>query len=179
MVYGFVRQSGGNIRVRSSLGSGTTVTFVLPRCVESRASTEAGGRPAAHAGTRTPVTVLLAEDETEVRRVIRHQLTELGHSVIEASDGVEAWDLLQAIPDIAMLVTDTIMPGGIGGRELVARAKALRPDLPMLLITGYASDGALEGTAALDVPVLRKPFDQNALATALDNLTPTTGTNDT
>ncbi|BAL26325.1 PAS-domain containing protein [Azoarcus sp. KH32C] len=168
MVYGFVRQSGGNIRVRSTPGAGTTVTFVLPRASEP---TAAETQPAS-ANTRTARAVsgpvLLVEDEPEVRRIIRMQLTALGHSVIEAGDGVEAWSLIEAVPDIAILVTDTIMPGGINGRELVTRTRSLRPEMPILMITGYASDNALAGTAELDVPVLRKPFEQDTLAAALD-----------
>ena len=172
MVYGFVRQSGGNIRIRSTPGKGTTVTFVLPRAAEPAATP--ADAPAARTRASVPRRgpVLLAEDEPDVRRIIRMQLTGLGYPVIEAGDGVEAWNLLESIPDIAILVTDTIMPGGIGGRDLAARARALRPQLPILLITGYASDNALAGTAELDVPVLRKPFDQDALAAAIDKLEP-------
>ncbi|AYH45596.1 PAS-domain containing protein [Azoarcus sp. DN11] len=182
MVYGFVRQSGGNIRIRSTPGQGTTVTFVLPRAQALVTPDEQNTAVAVTgAGRRVAGPVLLVEDEPEVRRVIRLQLTALGHTVIEAADGVEAWLLLEAVSDIALLVTDTIMPGGIGGRELATRTRALRPDMPILMITGYASDNALAGTAELDVPVLRKPFDQAALAAAIEALlehtttTPTPG----
>ena len=176
MVYGFVRQSGGNIRIRSTPGKGTTVTFVLPRAEAPATVAESGTAPLVSAGRSVSGPVLLVEDEPEVRRVIRLQLTALGHTVIEAADGVEAWLLLEAVSDIAILVTDTIMPGGIGGRELVTRTRALRPDMPILMITGYASDNALAGTAELDVPVLRKPFDQATLAAALDELLEYPGT---
>jgi len=167
MVYGFVRQSGGNIRVRSTKGSGTMVTFVLPRAVGPAAQPADTLEPAARAAAKPLGPVLLVEDEPEVRRIIRVQLTALGHPVIEAGDGVEAWALIEAIPEIAILVTDTVMPGEIGGRELVARTRALRPQLPILMITGYASDNALAGTAKLDVPILRKPFEQETLAASL------------
>ncbi|CAI08243.1 Sensory box histidine kinase/response regulator, C-terminal part [Aromatoleum aromaticum EbN1] len=167
MVYGFVRQSGGNIRIRSTPGSGTTVTFVLPRTVAPTPAAPVKGASTVRRGRQNAGPVLLVEDDSEVRRVIRLQLTALGHSVIEAADGVEAWSLIESVPEIAVLVTDTVMPGAIGGRELVARSRALRPRLPILMITGYASDNALAGTAQLDVPVLRKPFDQNTLATSL------------
>ncbi|MCC4115607.1 PAS-domain containing protein [Aromatoleum toluclasticum] len=170
MVYGFVRQSGGNIRIRSTPDQGTTVTFVLPRAEAPAVADESAATLALNPVRSVAGPVLLVEDEPEVRRIIRLQLTALGHAVIEAADGVEAWLLLEAVPDIALLVTDTIMPGGIGGRELVTRTRALRPDMPILMITGYASDNALAGTAELDVPVLRKPFDQAALAAALDAL---------
>ena len=167
MVYGFVRQSGGNIRIRSTPGSGTTVTFVLPRAVAAAPPTTDKRASPVQRERKAAGPVLLVEDDPEVRRVIRLQLTALGHPVIEAADGVEAWNLIESIPEIAVLVTDTVMPGAIGGRELVARTRALRPRLPILMITGYASDNALAGTAQLDVPVLRKPFDQDTLATSL------------
>ncbi|AKU13975.1 PAS/PAC sensor hybrid histidine kinase [Azoarcus sp. CIB] len=176
MVYGFVRQSGGNIRIRSTPGKGTTVTFVLPRADAPAPADENVTPLAVRAGRSVSGPVLLVEDEPEVRRIIRLQLTALGHTVIEAADGVEAWLLLEAVSDIAILVTDTIMPGGIGGRELATRTRALRPDMPILMITGYASDNALAGTAELDVPVLRKPFEQAALAAALDELLEHPGT---
>lgn len=169
MVYGFVRQSGGNIRVRSTAGKGTVVTFVLPR-------TEAAARVAnIETAASTPVTVhkgpvLLVEDEPEVRRVIRLQLSALGYPVLEAADGPEAAVLLENVPDVAILITDTIMPGGLGGRELALLARQLRPDLPVLLITGYASDGALDDVADIDVPILRKPFERKALEAALRSL---------
>lgn len=172
MVYGFVRQSGGNIRIRSTPGKGTTVTFVVPRADAPTASAESPPCAAPCATRHRDGPVLLAEDEPDVRRVIRMQLTELGFPVIEAADGVEAWELLQAVPDIAILVSDTIMPGGISGRDLATRARELRPHLPILLITGYASDNALAGTAELDVPVLRKPFDRDALGAAIEKLEP-------
>ena len=114
-------------------------------------------------------TVLLVEDEPEVRKVIRMQLTALGHPVIEAGDGIEALSLLENVADIAILVSDTVMPGGICGPELAARARALRPGLPVLLITGYASE-SFSAAAEADIPVLRKPFDQPALAKALAEL---------
>ncbi|TAH40775.1 MAG: PAS domain S-box protein [Betaproteobacteria bacterium] len=168
MVYGFVRQSGGNLRILSTPGKGTNVRFVLPMTFAPQAVGAEVERPARslplHDGP-----VLLVEDEPEVRKVIRMQLAALGHPVIEAGDGIEALNLLENVADIAILVSDTVMPGGIGGPELAARARALRPGLPVLLITGYASESLTAGTAP-DVPVLRKPFDQPALADALAEL---------
>ena len=108
--------------------------------------------------------MLLVEDEPEVRKVVRMQLTSLGHVVIEAADGVEALGLLENVDDIALLVSDTVMPGGIGGRELARRARTLRPQLPILLVTGYASEATPTDELPADVPTLRKPFDQAALA---------------
>ena len=166
MVYGFVRQSGGNIRIRSTPGCGTTVTFVLPRAEAlADAGREDDTAGAAHSPPKGPV--LLVEDEPEVRRIIRLELAALGYPVLEAGDGPEAITLLDNVPEIAILVTDTVMPGGIGGRELARHARRQRADLPVLLITGYASDGALADVSDLEVPVLRKPFNRGELDAAL------------
>ncbi|WP_114649057.1 PAS-domain containing protein [Pseudothauera hydrothermalis] len=170
MVYGFVRQSGGNIRVRSTPGAGTTVTFVLPRTEASAEAVQTGDTT--HLHPQPPKgPVLLVEDEPDVRRIIRLQLTELGYPVIEAGDGLEARSLLEQVDDIAILVTDTVMPGGLNGRELAAHARALRPTLPILLITGYACQTTQDDGADRDIPVLRKPFDRAALERALRELT--------
>ncbi len=169
MVYGFVRQSGGNIRIRSTPGEGTTVTFVLPRTTAPTGTPDATIQESHALGQRRPP-VLLVEDEPEVRRIIRLELATLGYPVLEASNGPEAASLLENVPEIAILVTDTVMPGGIDGRELSRRARALRPDLPILLITGYASEDRPGEMAGLDVPVLRKPFGRAELETALRDL---------
>ncbi len=168
MVYGFLRQSGGNLRILSNPGKGANVRFVLPVIPPPQTQPPPAAdspRPARqHEGP-----VLLVEDEPEVRKVIRLQLLALGYPVLEAGNGVEALALLENVAEIAVLVTDTVMPGGLGGRELAARARALRPALPILFITGYASGSAAEAAAA-NTPVLHKPFDQAALAAALDEL---------
>ncbi len=170
MVYGFVRQSGGNIRIRSTPGNGTHVRFVLPAtsaaaCAEPQPQAASPGLQPTLEGP-----ALLVEDEPEVRKVLRMQLTGLGYAVIEAADGVEALGLLQNIDDIALLVSDTVMPGGIGGRDLARHARVLRPELPILLVTGYASDTTPIDDMPGDVPTLRKPFDQPALAAVLSAL---------
>ncbi len=166
MVYGFVRQSGGNIRIHSTPGRGTHVRFVLPTAAAAVTAPERAA-PATARARALDGPVLLVEDEPEVRKVVRMQLTSLGHVVIEAADGVEALGLLQNVDDIALLVSDTVMPGGIGGRELARRARTLRPQLPILLVTGYASEATPTDELPADVPTLRKPFDQAALAGAL------------
>ena len=171
MVYGFVRQSGGNIRIRSTPGEGTHVRFVLPTTDAPQAVAQTPApSPAALPQPALDGPVLLVEDEPEVRKVVRMQLTACGYPVIEASNGVEALQLLENVDDIALLVSDTVMPGGIGGRELAERARRLRPTLPILLVTGYASESGATGTSAADVPTLRKPFDQATLQACLATL---------
>tara|TARA_R110001583_G_scaffold195522_3_gene375238 strand:+ start:62033 stop:64063 length:2031 start_codon:yes stop_codon:yes gene_type:complete len=171
MVYGFVRQSGGNIRVVSTQGKGTNVRFVLPRSAPPDTSVVQVERTVV-SPRLSQGPVLLVEDEPDVRKIIRLQLTALGHVVIEAENGMEALPLLENVEDIALLISDTVMPGGLGGRELAARALALRPNLPILLITGYASAEDEDESLGAGIPVLRKPFDQTALAAALNELDP-------
>ncbi|HYD68867.1 PAS-domain containing protein [Azospirillum sp.] len=161
-VYGFVKQSGGGIRMDSAPGAGTTATLLLP--LSHRAVVPPGPKPAAPApcasGERR--LVLLVEDDAEVRRVIRRQLVDLGHLVVEADSGAEAARLLDAAPEVAVLVSDVMMPGGLGGRELAALARAKRPDLRVVLISGYA-----DGMEGGDTPILHKPFTRDDLAAAI------------
>ena len=171
MVYGFVRQSGGNIRLLSTPGKGTSVRFVLPAAQPASAVPMIAEQTPGHC-PQIKGPVLLVEDEPEVRKVIRMQLTTLGCAVLEAADGVEALALLENIDDIAVLLTDTVMPGGLNGHELAQRARLLRPSLPILLLTGYTR-AAVEADATLAaIPVLRKPFDPPALVAALRALLP-------
>ena len=169
MVYGFIRQSGGNIRILSTPGAGTSVRFIVPMT----APPAPAASPARQTTTITTTTtdtsrlVLLVEDEPEVRKVIRQQLTELGYPVLEAANGLEAVAMLEAVEDIALLVSDTVMPG-MGGRELATLARRLHPQLPILLITGYATGDA--PATAPDIPTLRKPFERAALASAIATL---------
>lgn len=168
MVYGFVRQSGGNIRVLSTPGKGSNVRFVLPAAPAGNVETVVDN----HVGSATTAIqldgpLLLVEDEAEVRKVIRMQLTALGCQVLEASDGVEALQLLEHVTDIAFLLSDVVMPGGINGDQLARRAQVLRPGLPILLMSGYANE--LQAPASSNAPfqVLRKPFAPPALAAAM------------
>ncbi|WP_374246015.1 PAS-domain containing protein [Zoogloea sp.] len=163
MVYGFIRQSGGNIRILSTPGKGTNVRFIVPM-TDAPSATPAAPAPESIDLAAESRLVLLVEDEPEVRKVLRQQLTELGFPVIEAGNGFEARAMLEAVDDIALLVSDTVMPA-MGGRELAAAARALRPTLPILLITGYATGDA--SPVLPDIPTLRKPFDRAALAAAI------------
>lgn len=167
MVYGFVRQSGGNIRILSTPGNGTNVRFVLPRTEEPAAIAPPTPANADDRRHRADHLVLLVEDEPEIRRIVRLQLGELGYPVIEAANGLEAQAMLDSVPEISLLVSDMVMPGGVGGRELLAHARRTRPDLPVLLITGYAGDAGNLPESPVDAPVLRKPFDKRALGAAL------------
>lgn len=161
MAYGFVKQSGGGISIQSQPGQGTTVLMVLPLTTpEPDIDRPADEAPLAHGGEL----VLLAEDEPNVRRVVRQQLIDLGYPVIEAENGAQALAMIEQIPDIAIVVSDVIMPGGINGRQLAEQVLAGHPQMRIVLMSGYA-DEAEDG--ASDLPVLAKPFVRQDLARAL------------
>ena len=173
-VYGFARQSGGGVRIESAPGEGSTVTVFLPLSSAPPAATEAAA-PASDPGPRAVMhsaliepgcQVLLVEDDVGVRTVAENLLLELGCEVTVAQDGAEAMKLLQEGQPAALLMTDIVMPGAMSGVELARSACALRPDLKVLLSTGYAGEH-LEAAQAGDWPVLRKPYQSEALASAV------------
>ena len=162
MAYGFVRQSGGAIGVRSAVGQGTTVSLWLPSCeVASELGLPTDRAPDATCGDQG--LALLVEDDPQVRKVVRRALLELGFTVIEAGDGVEAMQILDQTPGIALLLSDVVMPGGIDGRELAAHARDRRGVPKVVLMSGYAP----EGDQPSDVPLLAKPFTSRQLAALL------------
>jgi PAS domain S-box-containing protein len=165
MAYGFAKQSGGGIAIHSQPGQGTTVLMVLPRTTpepDAEQPGEESGLP--HGGEL----VLLVEDEPNVRRVVRQQLIDLGYPVIEAEDGKQALDMIDQIIDIAIVVSDVIMPGGINGRQLAETVLTRRPDMRIVLMSGYTDENDTGDTGgASDLPVLAKPFVRQDLARAL------------
>jgi PAS domain S-box-containing protein len=165
MVYGFAKQSGGQVRIESDIGVGTTVLIYLPRD-ESGAAPEdpepvAAVMPRAEAGQ----TVLIVDDEASVRMLVTEVLNELGYTSIEAADGAAGLRVLESNARIDLLVTDVGLPGGINGRQMADAARQTRPELKVLFITGYASNVAV-GDGRLDrgMHVLTKPFAMEQLA---------------
>jgi PAS domain S-box-containing protein len=156
MVYGLARQSGGTVTLESRPGHGTLVEVYLPR---SEWSGAAGQQQEGQAPACEACRVLVVDDDASVRGITTTFLGELGHSTFEASDGAAALALLDSGEDIDLLVTDVAMPG-MSGAELATRVRARWPEMPVLLLTGYA-DPAM-GSAGY--PVLRKPFRQTELA---------------
>ena len=164
MVYGFVRQSGGNIQLYSELGRGTSVRIFLPLADANKATAEPlRSARAAAALPRGSETILVVEDDARVRRVTTMRLRSLGYRVMEANNGTAAMALLTAHPEIAMIFTDVVMPGGMSGDELADAALAVRRDIKVLFTSGYAEPAiARQGLGA--GAWLKKPYTAAELA---------------
>jgi PAS domain S-box-containing protein len=172
MVYGFVRQSGGQVRIYSEVGHGTTMCLYLPRHYGSSAESVAADAPATSAQARTGKTVLVVDDEPSVRMLVTEVLEELGYVSIEASDGPAGLRMLQSDMRVDLLVTDVGLPGGINGRQLADAARTTRPDLRVLFITGYAENAIIgNGQLAPNMGVLTKPFVMETLARRIIEMT--------
>ena len=159
MVYGFVRQSGGQIRIESEPGHGTTMSIHLPRHDRG----EVGGPDAAASEDVQAVsageTVLLVDDEPTLRMLACEVMEEAGYKVLEAGEGASALKILQSDAHIDILVTDIGLPGGMNGRQLADAARVARPGLPVVFITGYAANAVIgKGSLPAGMSVLTKPF---------------------
>ena len=157
-VYGFVKQSEGHILIDSTSGEGTTVTLYLPRTASADGPAAADARPDAAPGGNE--TVLIVDDNTEVREVMAVILGSLGYEVLTAGDGAAALELIRSHCGIDLLVSDIVMSGGVTGFELAERARALRPGLPVLLTSGFPA-GSVE---TCNFPILHKPYRREHLA---------------
>jgi signal transduction histidine kinase len=162
MVYGFVRQSGGRIEVASRPGEGTVVTVDLPAAGEAMAPTvpDDAPEPPPSAPARR-LRLLVVEDEARVRNSLVDLLETLGHASVAVASGGEAAARFAADPDFDLLLTDLALQSGMDGAELAQTLRDIRPDLPVLVATGYVGD------AAFDLPVLPKPFHREDLAAAI------------
>ncbi|HTV95248.1 MAG TPA: ATP-binding protein [Steroidobacteraceae bacterium] len=157
-VYGFVKQSGGHVKIHSQLGRGTAVRIYLPRLVrEDEPATLADPAPA-QAGAPSE-TILVTEDDDDVREYSVEVLRELGYRVIEAHDGPSALRLLERQPKVDLLFTDVVLPGGMTGAQLAAQARGARPGLKVLFTTGYARNAIVHhGRLDKGVQLIAKPF---------------------
>jgi PAS domain S-box-containing protein len=163
-VYGIVQQSGGWIGVYSEPGQGSSFKVYLPRVTEGGAAATA--TPQVEAGMPHGTgTILVAEDETDMRNLAQNVLQRLGYKVLTAANGAIALRLAQDFPDpIHLLLTDVIMPE-VGGRELAERMAQARPETPVLYMSGYTSDGAItQSVLASEVAFIQKPFTAAAIA---------------
>ena len=160
-VYGFARQSGGDLAIESEEGRGTTVRLRLPAATGAPVAQPAAAPRATQVGDET---ILVVEDATPVRRYVVRTLEKLGYRVMQAVDGPSALLVLDGPEPIDLLLTDVAMPGGLLGVELADEACKRRPGLRVLLMTGHAD--ALAGRSSTS-PVLAKPFGRNQLAAAV------------
>ncbi|GLS87095.1 ATPase [Cypionkella aquatica] len=162
MVYGFVKQSGGHIKIYSELGSGTSVKIYLPRSLDAEelpAKVPHGALAGGHE------TILLVEDDEDVRSTAASLLDDLGYTVLQARDADRALAVIESGARIDLLFTDVVMPGKITSRELADRARQVIPQLPVLFTSGYTRNSIVHG-GRLDpgVQLLSKPYTQEQLA---------------
>jgi PAS domain S-box-containing protein len=170
MIYGFARQSGGQVRIDSKVGNGATVSLYLPRY--AGADEDVDDPPALQRGDHGEgETVLVIDDEPTVRMLIVELLEDIGYAVIQAGDGPSGLRILESDARIDLLITDVGLPGGLNGRQVADAARSLRPGLKVLFVTGYAENAAV-GNGRLDagMQVITKPFAIAALGAKVRNL---------
>ncbi len=171
MIYGFARQSGGQVRIYSEVGQGTNVCIYLPRHHAANGIVEASSELAEVPRAEQGETVLVVDDEPTVRMLVAEVLEDLGYTAFEAADGPAGLKVLQSDVRIDLLVTDVGLPGGLNGRQLADAARVARPDLKVLFITGYAENAVLShGHLEPGMHVLTKPFAIDALANRIKDL---------
>jgi PAS domain S-box-containing protein len=171
MTYGFAKQSGGQVRIASEVGKGTTMRIYLPRHAGEE---DAESRPAqlteaqrAQAGE----TVLIVDDDEAVRMLVTEILQGLGYAAIEAADGTSGLHVLQSNARIDLLITDVGLPGGMNGRQIADAARVSRPDLKVLFITGYAENAVVRNRhLEAGMQIMIKPFTMEALATRVQDV---------
>ncbi|MGY3451603.1 PAS domain S-box protein [Bradyrhizobium sp. USDA 4353] len=162
MVFGFVKQSGGHIKIYSEVGHGTSIKLYLPRsasaprgAAEQHASDTSGGNE----------TILIVEDDPMVRQHVMTQVASLGYTTLAAANAAEALDVLEQHPEIDLLFTDVIMPGAMNGRQLADAARARRPSLRTLFTSGYTENAIVHhGRLDAGVLLLAKPYRKPELA---------------
>jgi CheY-like chemotaxis protein len=164
MVYGFVKQSGGHIKIYSEVGEGTTVKIYLPRLLGDYDQQSEDQQFGAFEAAGTEV-ILICEDDEDVRAYSADVLRELGYKILEAADGPGALAVLEANPDVDLLFTDVVLPGGMTGAVLAKEAARLRPGIKTLFTTGYARNAIVHhGRLDPGVELLTKPFSYADLA---------------
>ena len=165
MIYGFARQSGGLVKIQSQPGVGTTVSLYLPRHCAGLAVEPVMQSQPTSVTVGSGETVLVVDDEVSVRGSVAEVLESLGYVVLQASDSTQGRHLLQSAERIDLLVTDVGLPGGLNGRQMAELGRTVRPGLPVLYITGYAQNLALDQCHLQPcTEVLTKPFALETLS---------------
>lgn len=176
MIYGFARQSGGQVRIYTEVGLGTTMCIYLPRHLPEDGTVDVGSidrasilnslGPSSSAGR-----VLVVDDEPTVRMLVVEVAQELGYDVIEAIDGPSAMRLVESKSSIDLLITDVGLPGGMNGRQVADAMLDLDPDLKVLFITGFAENAVIgNGQLSPNMALVTKPFAMEALATKIKDM---------
>lgn len=164
MVYGFAKQSGGAVRIESTVGEGTSVWIYLPRYHGQSASLHVPTAPEPASTSVEGRTVLVVDDEPNVRTLVTEVLQEMGLNTLEAAEGPSGLRILDSDAHLDLLISDIGLPGGMNGRQLADAAREKRPSLRVLFITGYAEGSVLDRSNTLsDYEVLTKPFTINDL----------------
>jgi CheY-like chemotaxis protein len=172
-IYGFAKQSGGQVLIDSRVGVGTTVRIYLPQNSGKADAEVRQDRIAEAPQAGYDETILIVDDEPTVRTVITEVLGELGYAAIEVSDGASGLKVLQSDVRIDLLITDVGLPGGLNGRQMADTARLSRPKLPVLFITGYTESVAIGGgTLEPGMHLLGKPFAMEALANRIKSIIP-------
>ncbi len=171
MIYGFVRQSGGQIKIDSEPEKGASVCIYLPRSrAEARVADPDAGPSETPVGTGAQ-TVLVVDDEPLLRVFVTEVLEDLGYSALEAGEGAAAMRILELGRAIDLLITDVGLPNGMNGRQLADAARQARPGLKVLFITGYAESTLMDqGRLEPGLHVITKPFATEALAKKIGEL---------
>jgi CheY-like chemotaxis protein len=172
MIYGFTRQSGGQTRIYSELGRGSTICLYLPRHLgEAGTPATPEAEPALAPQAREGETVLVIDDEPTVRMLVVEILEGLGYGALEAIDGAAGLKILESDTRVDLLITDVGLPGGMNGRQVADAARVNRPDLKILFITGYAENAVLShGHLDPGMHVLTKPFSMEAMKQRITDL---------
>jgi signal transduction histidine kinase len=164
-VYGFVKQSGGHVKIYSEAGEGTTIKIYLPRFFGRASAAEE--KAAAPRRGRSGESVLVVDDDSDVRDYVVETLASLGYKVFEAGEAESALRLLDENPSVHLLLTDVVMPG-MNGRKLAEEARLRRPDLKILYMTGYSRNAIMhQGRLDIGVDLLQKPISSEQLASAV------------
>ena len=167
-IYGYVKQSGGDVKIHSAPGRGTTVTIYLPRSTDQQIETQTESEAMPTAPEADTETVLVVEDEKIVLLTAVQSLKGVGYNVLQADSASSALEILKSAQPIDILFTDVVMPGQLNGVELAVEALRLRPNIKVLLASGYTRS-ALSDQHGLsdDVPILQKPYRTQELAKQL------------
>ena len=175
-VYGFVRQSTGHVAIYSEIGEGTTVKIYLPRYHGEEDVAEESRRSTSDRQSLGAETILVVEDDEALRLYTVEILSDLGYSVLEAASAAAALEIIGRGPDIDLLFTDIVMPGGMNGRQLGDEATRQKPKLKVLFTTGYTANAIVHhGRLDPDVELISKPFTYETLGRKIRTILDTNG----